>query len=79
MDELKKDIKDIKDTLHGQSKELTKYNILLEEHIRRTNIIEDELEPIKNHVNFVHTLGKLVIAAVTVAASISSILAMFGK
>lgn len=44
---------------------LVKNTISLEEHIRRTNLIEEELKPIKSHVSFVNALTKIIAGALS--------------
>lgn len=39
---------------------LAAQHVSLEEHIRRTNILEDEVKPIKDHVNVMKALVKVV-------------------
>jgi len=39
---------------------LAKQHVSLQEHIRRTNIIEDALKPVILHVNYMHGLAKTI-------------------
>lgn len=39
---------------------LAKQHVSLAEHIRRTNALESQLEPVKRHVNMVHGALKLI-------------------
>ena len=38
---------------------LVKNTVLLDEHIRRTNLLESELRPIKKHVEFINHIAKI--------------------
>lgn len=61
--ELKQDVKEIKSEQGQTNVQLTRYNTLLEEHIKRTAMVEDRLEPIEAHVNllqrFIRIMGWL--------------------
>jgi hypothetical protein len=53
--------------LNRQGERLDAYNatldrltITVEEHVRRTNMLEQQLKPIKAHVDFINTLSKFV-------------------
>lgn len=39
---------------------LAKNTISLEEHIRRTNLLEEEIKPVKAHVNLVESIFKII-------------------
>lgn len=50
------------DRLDSIDKTLAVNTVLLDEHIKRTNILEKEFKPVKNHVVFVNNLAKAVAA-----------------
>lgn len=47
----------------------------LKEHMRRTEILESELKPIKNHVDKVTTIGQFLLGAVGLLALVATIYA----
>jgi archaellum component FlaC len=47
---------------------LAKQHVSLEEHIKRTNMLEDKLEPIEKHVNMVNGAIKFIILLSALAA-----------
>lgn len=49
---------------------LAKQHLVLEEHIKRTALLEKQVVPIQEHVNFINKLTKLVLAVVTAGAAI---------
>ena len=64
IDVIGKDINEIKVTQAIQSTTLSAQHDSLSEHIRRTNLIEAQLEPIKSHVAIVNWMGKIFIALI---------------
>jgi len=56
---------------------LAKQSVLLDEHIRRTNLLEDTLEPIKNHVNKVDFILKLIGASGIVGGALHLFFKLF--
>jgi hypothetical protein len=54
-----------------------KQQVSLDEHIRRTAILESELEPIKNHVAMVHGVLKFIGLVSVVVGVIESITRFF--
>lgn len=50
LDEIKNDIKEINSSISTIDKTLIKQESQLAEHIRRTNILEDKIEPVERHV-----------------------------
>jgi len=52
---------------------LAEQHVTLKEHIRRTEILENQIEPIKKHVNMVNGALKLIGLLGVVAAIIESI------
>jgi hypothetical protein len=74
-------------TLERHAEKLDVYNanlerltVTVEEHVRRTNLLESQLKPIKAHVDFINTLAKLVTvgAAFLVALKSLGILSSMG-
>lgn len=55
------DISGIKETLVAQ-------HVTLKDHIRRTELIEEQLVPISKHVEFMNTLAKVLVGGVTLAS-----------
>lgn len=56
--------------LNRNSERLDMYNahlerltVTVEEHVRRTNLLEQELKPIKQHVQFINMLAKFAVGA----------------
>jgi len=45
----------------------------LDEHIRRTNMLEEKLEPVEKHVLMVNSITKFVITMITLAAAATAI------
>ena len=45
---------------------LVKNTISLDEHIKRTNLLEEELKPVKAHVNLMNAMAKIVAAGGTI-------------
>lgn len=75
LDRVAEDIGEIKVTLASQ-------HISLSDHIRRTELLEEVVEPIKRHMAFVSALGRIgggVIALITLAAAIYEILGFYVK
>lgn len=60
MDEIKKEIKEIQRSLNNIDVTLAKQHVSLEEHIRRTNLLEQKLEPIDTHVKMVNGAFKFI-------------------
>lgn len=66
LDKIVEDIGEIKVTLGKQQ-------VSLDEHIRRTNLIEEDLKPVKKHVWMVNGALKLVGAVITVYEIVSHV------
>lgn len=73
MDELKTDIRDIKNNVAEIKITLAKQHVSLEEHMRRTAILEAQLEPLKEHVAMTGGAMKLLALLATVAAILETI------
>jgi hypothetical protein len=65
LDKIAEDISEIKTTLAEQ-------HITLKEHIRRTELLESDLHPIKVHVAKVEGAFKLIMALIAIAAAIGA-------
>lgn len=53
---------------------LAEQHVTLKEHIRRTELLENDIRPIKVHVSRVEGAVKLIIIVATVAAAIAAFL-----
>jgi hypothetical protein len=58
----------IVDTLGQQAVTLERLTVTVEDHVRRTNVIEEDIKPIKTHVWMVQGGFKLLILASILAA-----------
>lgn len=61
---------------------LAAQHVSLKEHIRRTNILETELKPIKQHVQMIHGAFKLlgiIVASVGVAEALIALIAKLNQ
>lgn len=58
----------IVDTLGQQAVTLERLTVTVEDHVRRTNILEEDIKPIKKHVWMVSGALKLIGLMATVAA-----------
>ena len=70
VDKIAEDISNINVTLSGQHASLV-------EHMKRTNILEKQLEPIRNHVQMMRGAGKLIALLSTIALTIAGIAELF--
>jgi hypothetical protein len=61
---------------HGQT--LTRNTSSLQEHIRRTEILEGEMQPVKAHVHLVNTAAKVVSGLVGAAAVLGGLAKTLG-
>jgi hypothetical protein len=57
---------------------LAKQAVQLEEHIRRTNLLETQLTSIRSHVNMVQGVGVFIGIIATLAAIAASLVKVFG-
>ncbi len=60
LDKLFDKIEKIDDRLNSIDLSLVRNTISLEDHIKRTNLLEDEIKPIKKHVLMVEAVLKLI-------------------
>lgn len=58
---------------------LVKQHAQLEEHIRRTNLLESEVKPIKEHVSNLRGIGKLIAILGSIVGLILSLKALFPR
>jgi hypothetical protein len=75
MNNLKEDFEKIHDRLNSIDVTLAKQSVLLSEHIRRTNLLEEKLEPVEEHVAHMRGALKLVL----IIAALSGILGLVFK
>lgn len=66
LDKIQEDVSEIKT-------HLAVYNSLLDVHIKRTDILEEKIEPLEKHVNMI----KGAIALITILATIAAIAEVF--
>lgn len=66
-------IDDMADHLGSIDTTLAAQHVSLKEHIRRTKVLEDQIIPIKKHVDMV----KGALALITLAATVAGIIALF--
>ncbi len=58
---------------------LVKQQVILDEHVRRTNILEQKIEPIEKHVHMIQGAMKFVGLVVLGIAMIEGLLKLTGK
>lgn len=64
LDRIENKIDKIVDRIGSIDVTVAKQQVSLDEHIARTNILEDEIRPIKKHVDIVNFLGKIALAVI---------------
>lgn len=74
---LEEKIDKISDKISSIDVTLAKNTVSLEEHIKRTNILEQKLGPVEKHVNMVDGALKLIAVAAMVATIAESIHLIF--
>lgn len=79
MKEIVDKIDKLDDRLDNIDKHLAVYNQQLKEHIRRTTLLEKDVEPIKAHVAVVSSLSKTVTITSILLGIIASVGKLFGK
>lgn len=67
----------ISDRLNSIDVTLAKNTVSLEEHIKRTNLLEEEVKPIKKHVDMIEGALKLIGVLAMIAAIIETIHTVF--
>lgn len=70
---------DMKVTLAGQAVTLTSQHEDLQEHMRRTNLLEAQIKPIEKHVHMMQGAMKFLGAVAVVVGIIEGILKLLGK
>lgn len=76
MDDLKwlKDaLEKIENRQHQHTETLTRLTVTVEEHVKRTNILEEEIKPLKAHVQLMNTAAKVLSIAGTIALTAHSL------
>lgn len=70
LDRIEAKLDDVSDHLASIDVTLGQQHISLKEHIRRTNVLEQEIKPIRKHVNMVEGFFKIlgILASVAVIA-----------
>lgn len=71
-------IEKIDDKLETMDKSLLRNTITLEEHVRRTNLLENEVRPLKKHVVIVESIFKIIGFCATLAG-IAKVLYELGR
>lgn len=77
MDDLKNDIKEIQKSINSIDITLAKQNASLEEHIRRTEILESKITPVEVHVHMVNGVLKFIGVLALIAGFAASIVKIF--
>lgn len=78
LDKLENKMDQVDGRLNSMDKTLVKQEENLKEHIRRTEILENELKPIKKHVSHIEGGLKLLGALATIAGLLSGLAKLFG-
>lgn len=60
LDKIFEKIDKIDDRLNNIDVSLVRQTVSLEEHIRRTNLLEEEIKPVKRHVLMVEAIFKII-------------------
>lgn len=74
LQEIKSDIKEISSDIKAIDHTLVKQQASLDEHIRRTNILEQKLEPIEKHVQMISGVLKFIGILSVIAGFIVSLM-----
>lgn len=64
----------VSDSISSIDVTLGKQSVSLEEHIRRTELLEERMKPVEAHVIFISGMTKLILAIATVAGAVAAIL-----
>lgn len=78
MDDLRRKLDKIEDRLDSIDKHLAVYNQQLVDHIRRTELLEDQINPIRANMDQLKGAGKL-IAVLALIATITGGIVVFFK
>jgi hypothetical protein len=71
--EIKQDVKEIKAQVVVTTIHLAKYNTLLEEHIKRTTLLETRMLPVETHVNRIDGALSLLVRIIAVCSAIGAL------
>jgi uncharacterized protein YdcH (DUF465 family) len=71
-------IEKIDDRLNNIDTSLVRQTVSLEEHIRRTNLLENEIKPVKRHVIMVESVFKFIGAISVVIGTAAALYEIFG-
>lgn len=71
---MEKKVDKILEEIHDINITLAEQHITLKEHIRRTELLEADLRPIKTHVSRVEGAVKLIVIISTIAAAVAAFL-----
>lgn len=52
---------------------LVRLTVTVEEHVRRTNLLEQKIKPIEQHVQFINTFAKFMAAGATFLVALRSL------
>lgn len=77
MDDFKNDIKEIQKSINNIDVTLARQNASLEEHIRRTEILESKITPVEVHVHMINGALKFVGLLALIAGFAASIVKIF--
>lgn len=78
-EKLEEKIDKIADKISNIDITLGKQSVILEEHVRRTNLLEEQIKPIERHVNMVQGGIKLLGLIALVASVLEGARRIFGK
>lgn len=73
-DKLETKIDLITDRLNSIDVTLAKQSVILEEHVKRTNLLEDKIAPVEKHVLVLHAVFKMIGALAMMGGGVHSIL-----
>lgn len=59
--------------LDSQAETLIRNTVTLEDHVKRTNILEADMKPVKAHVNTVNLIAKIALGALALLQSLKSL------
>lgn len=57
---------------------LAKQSVILEEHVKRTNLLEEKMEPIEKHVHMVNGVSKFLVLVGVFVAIIEGVIKILG-
>lgn len=77
-DRIESKIDKIADHISSIDVTLAKQQVILDEHVKRTNLLEKKLEPVERHVTVINGLMKLIAALGTIIGLIHGMLKLKG-